>query len=120
MADGGEGTFEVLVRGLNALPVTISTVGPWGDAIDAAIGLAPGGTAVVELASASGLNLPSIHKRDPVAASSYGTGVLMAEAARLGALPDPGRGRMVPPRATAVRAPSRRSRNAAASVVRRW
>ncbi|MCB5273085.1 Glycerate 2-kinase [Arthrobacter sp. SO5] len=85
VADGGEGTFEVLIRGLNARPVTVSTVGPWGDALDADIGLAPDGTAVVELAFASGLNLPSVHERDPVTASSYGTGVLMAEAARLGA-----------------------------------
>jgi glycerate kinase len=85
VADGGEGTFEVLVRGLDARPVRVSTLGPWGDAVEAAIGLAPGGTAVVELAFASGLNLPSVHDRDPVTASSYGTGVLMAEAARLGA-----------------------------------
>ncbi|WP_258059848.1 glycerate kinase [Arthrobacter sp. ZGTC212] len=39
----------------------------------------------MELASASGLNLPASGKRDPVAASTYGTGVLIAEAARRGA-----------------------------------
>ena len=85
VADGGEGTFEVLVRGLDARPVRVSTVGPWGDAVDAAIALTADGTAVVELAFASGLNLPTSGDRDPVAASTYGTGVLMAEAARLGA-----------------------------------
>ncbi len=85
VADGGEGTFEVLVRGLDARPVRISTVGPWDDAVDAAIALTDDGTAVVELAFASGLNLPSSGDRDPVAASTYGTGVLMAEAVRLGA-----------------------------------
>ncbi|MET4096152.1 glycerate kinase [Arthrobacter sp. UYCu712] len=85
VADGGEGTFEVLVRGLDARPVRISTVGPWGDAVDAAIALTDDGTAVVELAFASGLNLPTSADRDPVAASTYGTGVLMAEAVRLGA-----------------------------------
>ncbi|MFF2028918.1 glycerate kinase [Arthrobacter sp. NPDC058192] len=63
----------------------IRTVGPWGDAVDAAIALTGDGTAVVELAFASGLNLPASGDRDPVAASTYGTGVLMAEAVRLGA-----------------------------------
>ncbi|MGO4192496.1 glycerate kinase [Arthrobacter sp. YAF17] len=85
VADGGEGTFAVLVRGLDARQVSVSTVGPWGDAVTAAIGLTADGTAIVELAAASGLNLPSSRGRDPLAASTYGTGVLIAEAARLGA-----------------------------------
>ncbi|MFE4228021.1 glycerate kinase [Arthrobacter sp. NPDC056886] len=85
VADGGEGTFEVLVRGLDARPVRISTVGPWGDPVEAEIGLAADGTAVVELAFASGLNLPSGGRRDPLTASTYGTGVLIAEAAGHGA-----------------------------------
>lgn len=85
VADGGEGTFDVLVRGLGARQHLVGTEGPWGDAIDAAIGLTADGTAVVELAFASGLNLPSSRERNPLTAGTYGTGVLMAEAARLGA-----------------------------------
>ncbi|WP_427129011.1 glycerate kinase [Pseudarthrobacter sp. S9] len=85
VADGGEGTFEMLVRGLDARPARVSTLGPWGDPVEAAIGLAADGTAVVELAFASGLNLPSAGDRNPVAASTYGTGVLIAEAVRHGA-----------------------------------
>ncbi|MET4058756.1 glycerate kinase [Arthrobacter sp. UYP6] len=85
VADGGEGTFDVVFRGLQAEPLTVSTVGPWGDDANAVIGLSPAGTAVVELASASGLNMPAHGPRDPVAASTYGTGVLIAEAARHGA-----------------------------------
>ena len=85
VADGGEGTFDVLVRGLGARRASVSTVGPWGDDLTADIGLTADGTAVVELAAASGLNLPSGRERDPVTASTYGTGVLIAEAARLGA-----------------------------------
>ena len=85
VADGGEGTFDVLVRGLGARRASVSTVGPWGDALTAEIGLTADGTAVVELAAAGGLNLPSGRERNPVAASTYGTGVLIAEAARLGA-----------------------------------
>ena len=85
VADGGEGTFEVLVRGLDARPVRVRTVGPWGDDVETIVALAPDGTAVVELAFASGLNLPTAGDRDPVLASTYGTGVMMAEAVRLGA-----------------------------------
>lgn len=85
VADGGEGTFDVVFRGLAAEPLSLRTVGPWDDPTDAVIGLSASGTAVVELASASGLNLPTSGKRDPVAASTYGTGVLIAEAVRRGA-----------------------------------
>ena len=85
VADGGEGTFEVLVRGLDARPARVRTVGPWGDDVETAVALAPDGTAVVELAFASGLHLPTSGDRDPVRASTYGTGVMMAEAVRLGA-----------------------------------
>lgn len=85
VADGGEGTFDVVFRGLAARPLPLQTVGPWGDPTEAVIGLSASGTAVVELASASGLNLPASGKRDPVTASTYGTGVLIAEAARRGA-----------------------------------
>lgn len=85
VADGGEGTFDVIFRGLQARPLFLSTVGPWGDETSATIGLSEDGTAIIELASASGLNLPTNQARDPIAASTYGTGVLIAEAARHGA-----------------------------------
>ena len=85
VADGGEGTTEALARGLDARPVLFTTVGPWGEPVEAAVGLTADGTAVVELAVASGLNLPTAGGRDPLTASTYGTGVLIAEAARQGA-----------------------------------
>lgn len=85
VADGGEGTFDVIFQGLQAQPLTVSTVGPWGDETKAVIGLNQNGTAIVELASASGLNMPTEQTRDPLAATTYGTGVLIAEAVRQGA-----------------------------------
>ncbi|WP_395400443.1 glycerate kinase [Arthrobacter sp. UC242_113] len=85
VADGGEGTFDVIFQGLQAQPLTVSTVGPWGDETTAVIGLTQDGTAIVELASASGLNMPTTQIRDPLTASTYGTGVLIAEAVRHGA-----------------------------------
>src|SRR5918998_73702 len=47
--------------------------------------LEDGGTAVVEVAEASGLSLVAEDERDPIAASSYGTGQLIAAAVAGGA-----------------------------------
>ncbi|GAA1866083.1 glycerate kinase [Pseudonocardia ailaonensis] len=80
IADGGEGTLEAaLAAGFRRLPVTVS--GPTGKPVDAAIGLRDG-TAVVELALASGLTLAP---RDPLGASSRGTGELIRAALDAGA-----------------------------------
>lgn len=70
VADGGEGTFDVIFR-LQAQPLAVKTLGPWGDEAEAVIGLSQDGTAIVELASASGLNMPTRQTRDPIAASTY-------------------------------------------------
>ncbi len=81
MADGGEGTLEAL-GGANRS----STVrGPLGAPVDAAWRLADG-TAVIEMARASGLDLVGgAEGNDPVAASSAGTGELIVEAIDKGA-----------------------------------
>src|SRR5918996_1666825 len=72
LADGGEGTLDALLaaRGgaLRRAPVT----GPLGDPIDAAWGVLPDGTAVVEMARASGLEHVA-GRNDPLRASTRGT-----------------------------------------------
>ncbi|GAA3696322.1 glycerate kinase [Arthrobacter ginkgonis] len=84
VADGGEGTFEALCAGLGAQTVRVPARNPWGAPTEALLGLA-GDTAVVELSQASGLHTPHDGYRDPVAADTYGTGMVIAEAARRGA-----------------------------------
>jgi glycerate 2-kinase len=84
VADGGEGTFDALCRGLDAVPVPVQVQNPWGSPAQAEIGIA-GTTAVVELAQASGITMPHAGHRDPVAASTYGTGMMIAAAVELGA-----------------------------------
>lgn len=64
LADGGEGTYEILRRALGAEVVEIETVGPWRDQLRAAYALTADGTAVIELAAASGLGPPGT-KYDP-------------------------------------------------------
>lgn len=84
VADGGEGTFAALCAGLGAEIVRVPARNPWGAPIEALLGLA-GDTAVVELAQASGLHTPHDGYRDPVAADTYGTGMVIVAAAARGA-----------------------------------
>jgi glycerate kinase len=86
VADGGEGTLDVLLDALGGTRVRATAHDPLGRPIDAAYGLlADGRTAVVETAEASGLHRVAGDERDAEAASSAGTGELIAAAARAGA-----------------------------------
>lgn len=85
VADGGEGTSDVLARALGTDVRTASVQDPLGRSIDVAFGLGANGTAVVEAAAASGLSLVAEHERDAVAASTYGTGQLIVAAVNAGA-----------------------------------
>ena len=81
MSDGGEGTLEAL-GGANR---TSTVTGPLGDPVEARWRLS-GGEAVIEMAHASGLDLVGgADGNDPVAASTSGTGELIAAALDAGA-----------------------------------
>lgn len=80
LADGGEGTLDALVGGLGGERRTVRVTGPLEDPVEAEFGLAPGpnGTiAVVEMARASGLLLVSEARRNPLRATTRGTGELI-------------------------------------------
>jgi glycerate kinase len=86
VADGGEGTSTVLLTQLGGETAGITATDPLGRDVRAGyVLLEDGGTAVVEVAEASGLALVAEDERDPIAASSYGTGQLIAAAVRGGA-----------------------------------
>ena len=81
LADGGEGLLDVL-GGANR---TTTVMGPLGDPVQAEWRL-DGRSAVIEMARASGLELiGGAEQNDPVAASTYGTGELLAAALDAGA-----------------------------------
>lgn len=86
LADGGEGTLDVLVppEVAGARRITRRVQGPLGDPVDAEFGVR-GGTAVVEMARASGLALLSPERRDPLRTTTLGTGELIAAALDEGA-----------------------------------
>ncbi|MEX2100579.1 MAG: glycerate kinase [Acidimicrobiia bacterium] len=84
LADGGEGTLDALLAARGGSRRTAIVTGPLGDPVEAEWGLLPGGTAVVEMARASGLALVA-NRNDALRASTRGTGELIAIAMRNGA-----------------------------------
>lgn len=86
VADGGEGTMAVLLGALGGELHRARVHDPLRRPIEASFALlADGGTAVVEVAQASGLPLPAPQERDPEQADTYGTGELIAAAIETGA-----------------------------------
>ncbi|MBV9103582.1 MAG: glycerate kinase, partial [Candidatus Eremiobacteraeota bacterium] len=78
MADGGEGTVDVfLERGAQRKVARVH--GPLGAPVDAAYARI-GDTAILEMSSASGLELLEPSEYDPLAADTFGTGELIRAA----------------------------------------
>ncbi len=78
MADGGEGTIESMVFATHGEIFTAEVQDPLGRTIQARYGcLGDGRTAVIEMAQASGLPLLKEEERNPLIASSFGTGQLI-------------------------------------------
>lgn len=85
IADGGEGTVEALVNATDGEIRELSVHDPLLRTVNAFYGiLGDGKTAVVEMAAASGLYLLSENERNPLIASTYGTGELIMAAAQAG------------------------------------
>jgi glycerate kinase len=86
VADGGEGTLDALLPQLGGELIAVEVTGPLGKPVRTGFGLVEdGGTAIVEMAMASGLGLVDEDERDAWAATTYGTGELIAAAAQAGA-----------------------------------
>ncbi|MDE0467512.1 MAG: glycerate kinase [Candidatus Poribacteria bacterium] len=85
MADGGEGTVQSLVDATGGHIQTHRVVAPLENEVDAQFGILAGGeTAVIEMASASGLTLVPADKRNPLRTTTYGTGQLIRAALEAG------------------------------------
>lgn len=81
LADGGEGTMENMVYSSNGKKINVSVTGPLSVNVNAAYGvLGDGATVVIEMAQASGLPLIEESERNPLIATSFGTGELIRHA----------------------------------------
>lgn len=79
VADGGDFTGEVLERALNAKTVAVQVSGPLGDVVASKYHVVEQ-TAIIEMADASGMKRIEPHRLNPLIASSFGTGQLIAHA----------------------------------------
>lgn len=78
MADGGEGTMQSLVDATKGKIYSLKVVGPLGNEVEAKYGiLGDNYTGIVEMASASGIQLVSSENRNPLKTTTYGTGQLI-------------------------------------------
>lgn len=85
LADGGEGTARAITTAAGGTFRKTRVRGPLGDPVDAEFGLIrDGSVAVMDMASASGIELVSRERLDPMAASTYGTGELIRSALEAG------------------------------------
>jgi glycerate kinase len=86
MADGGEGTLDAFLRSVpDAALQPITVAGPLGEPVDTSWLLLPDGTAVVELASTSGIALLPEGRFAPLDAGTAGFGQAIDAALAAGA-----------------------------------
>ncbi len=84
LADGGEGTLPCILSATGGNKKEYATVNALGEEIVAPVGFLPDGTAVIEVATVIGL--PQLRGREnPLAANTYGLGILIRQAVRDGA-----------------------------------
>ncbi|MCD9025562.1 glycerate kinase [Cohnella sp. NL03-T5] len=81
IADGGEGTVDAVLEAVpEGLRLRAAVSGPLNAALEAEYAMLPDGTAVFELAAASGLTLLPAEDLRPLEASTHGTGELIRAA----------------------------------------
>lgn len=81
LADGGEGTVDALVRGMQGRYEEVLVSAPLGGKVSCKYGIiGSGDTAVIEMAGASGITLVKKEDLNPLKATSYGTGEVIKDA----------------------------------------
>ena len=85
MADGGEGTAEAMIKAANGQWIPQTVMGPVPDMqVEAGFAWFDDKTTLVEMASASGLELLSSEQMNPLKTTTYGTGELIKAALEYG------------------------------------
>jgi glycerate kinase len=84
LSDGGEGFVDCLLAALEGEKTWVTVNGPMGEEVRTAYGVLPNGTVAIEMAAASGLTLVEPGARDPLKASTFGTGQLIRHALKQG------------------------------------
>lgn len=81
LADGGEGTVEALVSGMNGTLQKVQVTGPLSEPVICEYGIIESTkTAVIEMAGAAGITLVSDEERNPLNTTTYGVGEVIRDA----------------------------------------
>ncbi|QVK20884.1 glycerate kinase [Mycoplasmatota bacterium] len=81
IGDGGEGTVESLIDATEGRLINVKVLSPISDEVNAIYGISGDSkTAFIEMATASGIGLVPIDKRNPLITSTYGTGQMILDA----------------------------------------
>lgn len=80
LADGGEGTVEALVEGMNGTYHYVNVTNPLGQKVKACYGIIECTTAVIEIASAAGITLIDTQEKNPMLTTTYGVGEIIIDA----------------------------------------
>lgn len=85
MADGGEGTMINLVQATKGTVIEVNSIDPLSRPIQSSYGITGDGkTAIIELATSSGIDLLKREELNPLHTTTYGTGLLIKDAIEKG------------------------------------
>lgn len=85
LADGGEGTTDAFIEGLGGQRIDLTVTGPMGSPVSCYYGyLEKDKTAIIEMASASGITLVPAHQKNPLTANTRGVGEMIIHALEKG------------------------------------
>ena len=85
LADGGEGTVEALVCGMNGTLQHVRVTGPLGEPVVCEYGIIDETkTAVIEMSGAAGITLVPDTKKNPLYTTTYGVGEVIRDAIEKG------------------------------------
>ena len=85
LADGGEGTVEALVLGMQGRIEKVNVTGPLGELAEAQYGIiSESKMAIIEMSAAAGITLVEEKKRNPLNTTTYGVGELIKDAIEKG------------------------------------
>lgn len=96
LADGGEGTVEALVTGMDGVMQKVTVTGPLEEPVECVYGIIRKGTdrekssrkgektAIIEMSGAAGLTLVPPNERNPLFTTTYGVGEVIRDAIKKG------------------------------------
>ena len=85
LADGGEGTVEALVEGMNGEYQTATVTGPLGAPVECQYGIIKeSNMAIIEMSGAAGITLVTSEERNPLHTTTYGVGEVIKDAIKKG------------------------------------